>query len=155
METRTTAGGEGAARGPAWAALVLRGVLGLTFVAHGVQKVVVLGVSGGVPNFRTWGIPLAEVAYPATVLTELGGGLLLLLGLWVRPAAAALTVVMLVALFTVHLPHGFFLPLGIEFVLVLAAAGVALVLLGPGRWALASRVAGGSFERWLARRWTR
>lgn len=40
---------------------------------------------------------------------------------------------------------------GIEFVLVLAAVGVALVFLGPGRWALESRVPEGSFELWLTR----
>lgn len=133
-----------------WAALLLRCVLGVTFVAHGVQKIVVLGWSGGVPNYRSWGIPLAEVAYPLTILAETGGGLLLLLGLWVRPSAAILAVVMSVALFAVHLPYGFFLPGGIEFVLTLVAANVALVLLGAGRWGLEAKLRPLSVERWLA-----
>ena len=131
-----------------WAALILRCTLGVTFLAHGIQKIVAFGWTGGIPNFRAWGIPLADIAYPLTVVTEAGGGLLLLVGFWVRPAAAALTVVMLVALGTVHLPHGFFLPHGIEFVLVLAGASFALLLLGPGRWALGKHIRVGSFDRW-------
>lgn len=135
-----------------WAALILRCTVGITFLAHGIQKIVVFGWTGGVPNFHAWGIPVAEIAYPLTVITEVGGGLLLLVGFWVRPAAAALTVVMLVALVTVHLPHGFFLPHGIEFVLVLAAASFVVVLLGPGRWAVGNRLRVGSIDRWLSSR---
>jgi putative oxidoreductase len=39
---------------------------------------------------------------------------------------------MLVAIMTVHLKAGFFLPAGVEFALTLFAANVALVLLGSG-----------------------
>lgn len=136
---QTEQGGPGRTEMTGWAAFLLRCTVGVTFVAHGIQKIVVLGWGGGVSGFRAWDIPLAEVAYPLTVLAEAGGGLLLLAGLWVRPAAAALTVVMLGALVTVHLPHGFFLPDGSEFVLVLGTACVAIVLLGPGKWALGPR----------------
>lgn len=132
-----------------WAAFLLRCTVGVTFLAHGIQKIVILGWVGGVSGFRSWNIPLADITYPLTVLVEAGGGLLLLAGLWVRPAAAALTVVMLGALFTVHLRHGFFLPDGFEFVLVLGTACVAIVLLGPGRWALGPRLPFGSSGRWL------
>lgn len=137
-----------------WAAFVLRCVTGVTFIAHGIQKVVVLGWAGGVPSFRTWGIPWPEIAYPLTILVETAGGTLLLLGLWVRSAAAALTVTMLVALFAVHLSGGFFLPDGYEFVLTLAAVNVALVLLGPGRWALSTRLPAVALEGRLGGRST-
>lgn len=135
-----------------WAALILRCTVGITFLAHGIQKIVAFGWTGGIPNFHAWGIPVAEIAYPLTVVTEAVGGLFLLVGLSVRPAAAALTVVMLVALVTVHLPHGFFLPHGIEFVLVLAAASLAVVLLGPGKWAVGNHLRVGSIDRWLSSR---
>lgn len=118
-----------------WAGLLLRIVVGVVFVAHGIQKIYVLGWTGGVPNYREWGIPLPELAYPLTIGVETLGGLAMLVGFWVRWSAVALIVVMLVALFTVHLPHGFFLPYGFEYVLTLATVNVALLLLGPGRWA--------------------
>lgn len=139
--------GDGGTGTAGWAAFLLRCTVGVTFLAHGIQKIVILGWESGVPSFRSWGVPLAEVAYPLTVLVETGGGLLLLAGLWVRPAAAALTVVMLGALSTVHLRHGFFLPDGFEFVFVLGADCVAIVLLGPGRWAMESRLPFGSSGR--------
>lgn len=128
----------GAPKGAEWAALVLRAALGVTFVAHGLQKIFVLGWDGAA-NFGEWGIPLSGLTYPLVVLVEAGGGLALILGVWVRPMAAALGAVMIGALLVVHLPHGFFLPYGVEFVFVLAAASGALVLLGPGRWALGRR----------------
>ena len=43
---------------------------------------------------------------------------------------------MLVASLLVHLPAGFFLPNGVELVLLLLAGAVALVLTGPGAFAL-------------------
>jgi uncharacterized membrane protein YphA (DoxX/SURF4 family) len=39
---------------------------------------------------------------------------------------------MLVAILTVHLPNGFFLPKGYEYPLTLLLANLALVFLGPG-----------------------
>ena len=48
---------------------------------------------------------------------------------------------MLVALLTVHLRHGFFVPYGVEFVLTLFAACLALVGLGAGPWSLDERAA--------------
>jgi uncharacterized membrane protein YphA (DoxX/SURF4 family) len=43
---------------------------------------------------------------------------------------------MLVAIFAVHLRHGFFAPMGLEFPLTLLAACVCLVLAGGGCWSL-------------------
>ena len=43
---------------------------------------------------------------------------------------------MCVAILTVHLPAGFFLPKGYEFALTLLAANVALALLGSGEASL-------------------
>ncbi|MFW6201165.1 MAG: DoxX family protein [Gemmatimonadota bacterium] len=126
------AASEWSARGIA----ILRITIGVVFVAHGIQKAVLWGVVGGVPFFREAGIPFATVAAPLVMVVESLAGLALLVGYRARLAAALLAVVALTALVTVHLPYGFFMPSGIEFVLVLAAANVALALAGPGAWAV-------------------
>jgi putative oxidoreductase len=75
---------------------------------------------------------------------EFFGGLALLLGVLVRPAAAALAFTMLVAIFGVHIGNGLFMSNnGYEFGLALAAASAALLLAGGGRW---------SVDGWLAAR---
>ena len=51
-------------------------------------------------------------------------------------AATLLAVDMLVALLTVHIRGGFFVPNGIEFVLTLLAGLVTLAGLGPGPWSI-------------------
>jgi len=70
-------------------------------------------------------------------LVEVLGGLALLAGLATRSVAS---VQALVALATVHLPHGFFLPDGVEFVLTLALRNTAIVVLGPGRVSIDHRL---------------
>lgn len=116
----------------AWGTALLRVSLGGVFLAHGVQKWVLWGWSGGAPFFEATGIPLPGVAAPAVALIETIGGGLLLVGLATRGAAAALAVVMLVAALTVHLPYGFFAPDGMELVTVLGVGLIVLTLQGAG-----------------------
>lgn len=130
-----------------WAPLVLRIALGIVFIAHGGQKL--FGLWGGsgfmatVADFEKYmGIPPYLTATAAA--TEFFGGAALLVGLLTRPAAAALATVMVVAVFKAHWHHGFFINWelargrghGIEFNLALIAMCIALVLSGPGKWAL-------------------
>lgn len=115
---------------------VLRLAIGLVFVAHGAQKL--FGIWGGGGLSETAGF-LAQLgltpAYPLAVLVglmEFGGGLLLLLGALTLYASLGLVVTMLVAIWRVHLPAGFFLPNGYEFNFALIGALVSLMLTGPG-----------------------
>jgi putative oxidoreductase len=76
------------------------------------------------------------LAAVVVTLVELLGGLALLLGLFARWAAIPLAINMAVAILTVHLRAGFFLPNGYEFALTLLAANVAIALLGAGEASL-------------------
>lgn len=114
----------------------LRLIIGGVFLAHGAQKLFVFGFAGLAEGFAGMGVPLAGVAGPAVAFAELFGGLALMLGLFTRIAGLGLAVVMLGAMLLVHLPAGFFLPNGVEFVLTLLAGAVALALTGPGAFSL-------------------
>jgi putative oxidoreductase len=127
------------AYGPA----VLRLVLGLIFVAHGAQKLFGVWGGGGLPGTAAFFAQLGlEPSYPLAVVAatvEFGGGLLLIFGAYTIFAAVALVIQMLVAIWAVHLPHGFFLPNGYEFNLALIGALVCLALTGPGAFSVDGR----------------
>lgn len=118
--------------GSRWGVLPLRIVVGLVFVVHGAQKLFVFGLAGTAEFLGSLGIPLPRVAAAALIAVELLGGLALLLGAGTRIVAAVLAADMLVAILTVHVRGGFFVPDGIEFVLTLLGACLALVGLGAG-----------------------
>jgi uncharacterized membrane protein YphA (DoxX/SURF4 family) len=70
------------------------------------------------------------------IATELGGGILLVLGLLTRYASIPMAFAMAVAIVAVRLQHGFFAPQGFEFALALGVALVTLALQGSGAFAL-------------------
>lgn len=125
------------------ALVILRIVMGLTMFLHGWQKLTAAGFGGVGDMFAGMGAPLAGVTGPLTLLVELVGGVLIVLGLGTRIVGAAYALVMLGALFVVHLSAGFFVGEGgYELVLLLAGIGAALAVAGPGAWSLDAVLAG-------------
>jgi putative oxidoreductase len=132
---------------PSWSLLVVRLGLGVVFFAHGAQKV--LGWFGG-PGLQTTmanmqkGLGIPPAATVIAALIEFLGGLALLAGFLVRPAALGIIVVMLVAVSKVHWQHGFFLNWsltpgkghGYEFNLALIAMALAILIGGAGMFSI-------------------
>jgi putative oxidoreductase len=121
--------------------LLLRLVVGGTMAAHGAQKA--FGAFGGPGPAGTRGMTQAmrfrapALMALALIAAELGGGLLLALGLLTPLGALAIATVMVTAIATVHWPNGFFNGAGgYEFNLVLWASAVAIATTGPGRLSL-------------------
>jgi putative oxidoreductase len=113
---------------------MLRVVVGFIFVAHGWQKFNEFTIAGTQAAFGQMGVPAAEAVAPIVAVLELVGGAALILGVLARPFAALLAVVTLGAMFMVHLPAGIYAEKGgYELVLILAAAALAIALVGPGR----------------------
>jgi putative oxidoreductase len=115
---------------------VLRVGIGGVFVAHGIQKLAVFGISGLAGFMTQIGVPFPTLSAIAVTSAELLGGLALIAGFFTRWAALPLAFSMIVAALTVHLKAGFFLPNGVEYVLTLLAASVALALTGSGAFSV-------------------
>jgi putative oxidoreductase len=113
---------------------ILRIVAGFLFAAHGWQKFNEFTIAGTQASFAQMGVPAANVAAPVIATLELVGGFALILGVLTRVFAALLAVNMLGALFLVHAPAGIFAATGgYELVLILAAAALAVALVGAGK----------------------
>lgn len=119
----------------------LRATIGTIFVAHGAQKLFVYGFAGVSGAFGQMGVPLPQIAGPATGLVEFFGGLALIAGLLTRLSGVGLAVTMLGAIGFAHLGSGFFAPNGIEYPLTLLGASVALALSGAGQFSLDALIA--------------
>lgn len=126
------------APGSSWGPIAIRIPVGLILAAHGSQKLFGWFGGFGLEGTGQWmdSIGLAP-GYLMALLAgsaEFFGGLALVLGVVVRPAAAALAFAMLVAIFAVHIDKGLFVTNnGYEFALALLAATVSLLITGAGR----------------------
>jgi putative oxidoreductase len=117
--------------------LPLRIGAGVIFTAHGAQKL--FGWFGGYGLEGTAGWMESIGLAPGTLMAALAGGaeffggLLLIAGFLVRPAAVVLAITMLVAIFTVHVQNGLFMSNnGYEFGLALLVISMGLALRGAG-----------------------
>ena len=117
--------------------LLLRMVVGLTLAAHGSQKLFGWfgggGVDGTARGMEQLGFVPGRRSAVLAGLAEAVGGILLALGAATPMAAAVLLGVMLVAIVSVHLKHGFFVMQGgYEYPLVLGLAALSVAFTGPG-----------------------
>ena len=121
--------------------LVVRVVLGLILIPHGMQKL--FGSFGG-GGPRATGEMFAQMGlkpgYAMAILAgvaEFVGGILLVLG-FLTPLAAVLAIgTMVVAGLAVHVRNGFFATSGgYEYNLALAGMGLAVLIAGAGAYSL-------------------
>ncbi|MFZ5774907.1 MAG: DoxX family protein [Thermodesulfobacteriota bacterium] len=129
---------------------LIRLALGVVMLPHGAQKV--LGWFGG-PGYATTLAQFVALGFPRwavllLMLTELGGGFFLLIGLLTRLWALAIGGAMVLCLWLNHVQHGFFMNWsgqqageGIEFHILLLAISLALALGGGGALSLDRRLA--------------
>lgn len=124
-----------------FAPLIMRVPVGLTLMAHGSQKLFGMFGGYGLEGTGQWMASIGITpGYLMALLAGSGeffGGLFILLGLLIRPAAAVVTFTMLVAILTVHIHNGLFMANnGYEYALTLAAIAVSLVFSGAGKVSL-------------------
>ena len=132
-----------------WSAIPLRAIVGFGFIAHGYAKVV-NGPDHFVASLQALGVPSPHLMAWITIGFELLGGVAVLVGAYIPLFSIPLTVILLVAIITVHLPYGFtsiklravtkagpqFGPPGYETNLLYIAALATLAIGGSGPYAL-------------------
>ncbi|NIY72747.1 DoxX family protein [Marivivens donghaensis] len=119
-----------------YAAFILRVSTGILFLAHGLMKVFTFTIPGTVGFFESLGLP-GFLAY-LTIIAELGGGALLILGIGTRLVSLALIPVLLGATWA-HAGNGWSFSAaggGWEYPLFWTVAQASLVLLGAGAYAV-------------------
>lgn len=110
---------------------------GVIFTAHGAQKLFGWFGGYGLEGTAGWMASIGlEPGYLLALLAgsaEFFGGLLLIIGLLVRPSAMVLAITMLAAIVSVHWEHGLFMSNnGYEFGLALLAISAGLAIRGAG-----------------------
>ena len=110
---------------------VLRVVAGLLFLEHGTGKL--LGFPAGLPFIDK--MPAGMLYFTGTI--ELVGGVLIVLGLFTRPAAFVLSGYMAAAYFMAHFPMSFFPVLnGGDAAVLFCFVFLWLAAAGAGPWSL-------------------
>ncbi len=121
--------------------LIIRLVVGLTFMGHGAQKLFGWFGGYGLKGTGGWlesigvkpGVLMAAIAG----LMELLGGAFFAAGVFTSVGAAFIVLTMLVAIFKVHGQNGYWITSnGFEYNLVLIAIAIGVALIGPGAYVL-------------------
>lgn len=131
------------------ALLLVRVVVGITMIMHGYNHWRGGGrIAGTARWFSGLGLKNGVLQAWLSVVTELGAGFLLVVGLLTPLACAAVISVMLIAGLLAHRKNGFFVfREGYEYVLVLGTVCLALATIGPGPVSL-DNAAGSEITGW-------
>ena len=146
-----TAATRGSSAMQRYAAIPLRAIAGGGFMQHGWAKMA-KGPDAFAAMLQSLHVPFPHLSAYLTISVELVGGAALLLGAFVALVSIPTIVVLLTAMFTVHLPYGFssiklkgvldgraqFGPPGYECDLLYIACILALVFLNPSPWSVDS-----------------
>src|SRR6202048_1396171 len=89
-----------------WAPVPWRLIVGYGFMEHGFAKLA-RGPEAFATILHAIGVPAPHLMAWSTILIEVLGGLAVILGAFVTLVSVPMAVVLLVAIFTVHLPYGF------------------------------------------------
>jgi putative oxidoreductase len=118
---------------------VLRLVFGLLMAAHGSQKLFGwfrgYGLAGTGAFMESLDFHPGRVFATVAGVSEIGGGLLLAIGLAVPAAAATIVAVMITAIGSVHLGNGLLATSnGVELPLLYATVAAVITWVGPGAY---------------------
>lgn len=117
--------------------LVLRVVTGIIFVVHGYDKVVTTGIGNVAGFFAGENIPLPEISAFLVSYGELLGGIALILGLFTHWIAKLNVIIMLGAIFFVHLAKGYnILEGGYEYALLILVVNIVIATTGAGKYSV-------------------
>jgi putative oxidoreductase len=117
--------------------LVKRVACSLPFIYHGAA--ILFGAFGGPGphNFAAF-MHAPDIIGYLVGLAQFAGGIAILLGALLRVGAVCVIIVMLGAVFMVHLPHGYDIAhQGMEYALTELLLSFGLLLAGPGKYSLA------------------
>ncbi len=125
--------------------LIARLALGIVILPHGLQKTLGLfgggGFSGTMGFFTQQGLP-SIIAF-LIIIGESFGALGLIVGFLSRLAAFGISLIMLGAIFMVHLPNGLFMNWfgtkqgeGFEFHILAIGLGLVVLIGGGGKWSI-------------------
>jgi len=130
---------------------ILRLLLGLVFLPHGLQKLLGWFGGAGFDASLKWlssshSLPIIIAVLP--IIAESIGALALISGFFTRIAAFGIAVDMIVAVCLVHLKNGFFMNWGgkqpgegFEYHILAVAIALALMIMGGGRWSVDKAIA--------------
>jgi len=121
--------------------LAIRLVFGLTFAAHGAQKLFGwfggYGIEGTGGFFASVGIKPGKQMAALAGVSEVAGGLLFALGLFIPVATVLIVSAMIVAIVKVTGKNGYWITAeGYEYSVAIIAVAVGVALIGPGAYAL-------------------